>query len=51
VWDTGKPNGQPRRALDTTLAKELFGFEAMIPLSEGLRDLVAWYQAHRAVLG
>jgi GDP-L-fucose synthase len=51
VWDTGKPNGQPRRALDTSLAKELFGFEAMIPLSEGLRDLVAWYQAHRTVLG
>src|SRR5207237_9793740 len=44
-WDTSKPNGQPRRRLDTTRAKELFGFEAHTPLREGLERTVAWYRA------
>ena len=47
-WDTSKPNGQPRRALDTSKASELFGFEAKTPLTEGLRLTVDWYRAHRA---
>ncbi|MBE2222232.1 MAG: GDP-L-fucose synthase [Anaerolineae bacterium] len=42
-WDTTKPNGQPRRKLDTSRAKELFGFVAERPFAEGLRETVAWY--------
>src|SRR5712692_1716244 len=37
VWDTTKPNGQPRRSLETSLAKRAFGFEAQMGLEEGLR--------------
>ena len=48
VWDTSKPNGQPRRALDTSRAKELFGFHASVPLKEGLERTVAWYRGERA---
>ena len=45
-WDTSKPNGQPRRRLDTTRAEELFGFTAAVPLEEGLARTVAWYREH-----
>jgi len=48
VWDTSKPDGQPRRCLDVSRAKELFGFEAQTPFEEGLRQTIAWYEAHRA---
>jgi GDP-L-fucose synthase len=48
VWDTTKPNGQPRRKLDTTRAKELFGFEAKTPFREGVARTVAWYREHAA---
>lgn len=48
VWDTSKPNGQPRRALDTSKAEELFGFRAQMPLEEGLRRTVEWYKAYLA---
>jgi GDP-L-fucose synthase len=44
VWDTSKPNGQPRRRLDTSRAERLFGFRAKISLREGLERTVAWYQ-------
>jgi GDP-L-fucose synthase len=44
VWDTSMPNGQPRRSLDASRAKELFGFEARTPLREGLEKTVAWYR-------
>jgi GDP-L-fucose synthase len=44
AWDTTKPNGQPRRSLDTTRAKELFGFTASTPFTEGLARTVAWYR-------
>lgn len=47
VWDTSKPNGQPRRALDTSRAKETFGFEAEIDFEEGLQSTIDWYLAHR----
>jgi GDP-L-fucose synthase len=47
VWDTTKPNGQPRRKLDTSRAKEHFGFEARIPFEEGLRRTIDWYEAKR----
>ena len=43
-WDTSKPNGQPRRMLDTTRAEELFGFTAAVPLREGIVRTVAWYR-------
>jgi GDP-L-fucose synthase len=45
VWDTSKPNGQPRRRLDTSRAAERFGFRARTPLREGIARTVAWYQA------
>jgi nucleoside-diphosphate-sugar epimerase len=44
-WDTSKPNGQPRRALDTTRAKERLGWSATTPLREGLKKTIAWYLA------
>jgi GDP-L-fucose synthase len=47
-WDTSKPNGQPRRRLDTTRAREAFGFEATTELRDGLEHTVAWY---RSILG
>jgi hypothetical protein len=42
-FDSTKPNGQPRRLLDVSKAKELFGFESRTPLGEGLRKTVEWY--------
>ena len=45
TWDTSMPNGQPRRSLDTSRARELFGFEARTPLREGLERTVAWYRS------
>jgi GDP-L-fucose synthase len=46
VWDPSKPNGQPRRKLDTSRATELFGFTASTPLEQGLRRTIAWYREH-----
>jgi GDP-L-fucose synthase len=43
VWDTTKPNGQPRRCLDTSRAKELFGFAAATEFCVGLRRTIDWY--------
>ncbi len=50
VWDTSKPNGQPRRCLDVTRAKQLFGFEAAHRLRQGIPKTVAWFMAHRSDL-
>ncbi len=47
VWDTSKPNGQPRRALDTSRAKAYFGFEAATSFEEGLRRTIDWYREQR----
>ena len=47
VWDTTKPNGQPRRALDVSRAKKYFGWEAKTSFPEGLRRTVAWFREHR----
>lgn len=47
TWDTTKPNGQPRRCLDTTRAREAFGFTASTELEDGMRATVAWYEANR----
>ena len=46
-WDTTKPNGQPRRALDTSYAKQQMGFEAQVGFDEGLRRTVEWYMFNR----
>jgi GDP-L-fucose synthase len=45
-WDTSMPNGQPRRSLDASRARELFGFEARTPLREGLERTITWYREH-----
>ena len=42
-WDTSKPDGQPRRCLVTSRAKEEFGFEAVVPFDEGLKRTIEWY--------
>ena len=44
-WDATKPDGQPRRCLDTTRAQELFGFVATTPFEEGLAQTITWYRA------
>jgi GDP-L-fucose synthase len=46
-YDTNQPDGQPRRCLDVTRAKELFGFEATTPFDEGLDRTIGWYRANR----
>jgi GDP-L-fucose synthase len=47
IWDTDKPNGQPRRRLDVTRAKEHFGFEAQMGFEEGLRRTIEWFKTHK----
>ena len=47
IWDTSKPNGQPRRGLDVSRAKEYFGFEALMPFREGLANTIAWYEENK----
>ena len=47
VWDTSKPNGQPRRSLDVSRAKERFGFTARTPFSQGIAQTVRYYEAHQ----
>ena len=47
-WDTSKPNGQPRRKLDTTRAREAFGFEAKTDFEDGLKRTIDWYANERA---
>jgi GDP-L-fucose synthase len=46
VWDRSKPDGQPRRTLDTSRAKERFGFVADVGLRQGLRRTIAWWEEH-----
>ena len=48
IWDTTKPDGQPRRSLDVRRAKEEFGFEANMPFRKGLIRTIEWYEAHLA---
>jgi len=45
VWQTDKPNGQPRRCLDVRRAKEYFGWEAKTPFEEGIRRTIEWYRS------
>lgn len=44
IWETDKPNGQPRRCLDASLAKEKFGFTAKMSLEAGLKKTIEWYR-------
>jgi len=46
-WDSSKPDGQPRRCLDVSRAKEYFGFEAKTRFDEGLKATIDWYVANR----
>jgi GDP-L-fucose synthase len=48
LWDPNKPDGQPRRCLDTSRAERLFGFRAQVPFEEGLRRTIEWYRSERS---
>ncbi|QKD83839.1 GDP-L-fucose synthase [Thermoleptolyngbya sichuanensis A183] len=48
VWETDKPNGQPRRCLDTQRAKDKFGFTAEVEFRQGLNNTIEWYRQHAA---
>lgn len=48
MWDTTKPDGQPRRLFDSSKAERLFGFQAAVSFDEGLRRTIAWYAEHVA---
>lgn len=50
-WDTSKPDGQPRRCLDTSRAKKEFSFEAKTDFREGLRRTIEWYAVNRGIKG
>jgi nucleoside-diphosphate-sugar epimerase len=51
VWDTSRPDGQPKRYLDVSRAREAFGFEAQTPLREGLEKTIESFRAQSAVAG
>ncbi len=50
VWDSSKPDGQPRRCLDTARAAKEFGFKAKVTLNKGLKKTIQWYLAQQAKL-
>ena len=47
IWDTEKPDGQPRRCLDVSAAEKGFGFKAEVPFREGLKKTIEWYEENR----
>ncbi|CAG1769371.1 partial GDP-L-fucose synthase, partial [uncultured bacterium] len=47
VWDASKPDGQPRRGLDTSRAEQEFGFKASTTFRDGLTRTIEWYQQER----
>jgi len=49
-WDTSKPNGQPRRQVDSSRAERAFGFKSQTTFREGLREMIDWYKANREQL-
>jgi GDP-L-fucose synthase len=51
VWDSSKPDGQPRRSVDVSRARELFGFTARTSFEDGLRETVEWYEGVRRATG
>ncbi len=48
AWQTDKPNGQPRRGLDVSRAKELFGWGAQVSFEEGMRRTIEWFKENRS---
>ena len=50
VWQTDKPNGQPRRGLDVSRAREYFGWQAKVQFEEGIRRTIDWYETQRVPL-
>ena len=50
IWETDKPNGQPRRCLDTTKARTKFGFSAQTDLRQGLKATIDWYRQQSLIL-
>ena len=48
AWQTDKPNGQPRRGLDVTRAKDYFGWQAQVPFEEGMRRTIEWFKQNRS---
>lgn len=50
VWDTTKPDGQPRRCLDTSKAEREFGFKATTSFEDGLRKTIEWYKQTQLVM-
>jgi GDP-L-fucose synthase len=51
AYDTSKPDGQPRRCLDTSRALEAFGFRARVPFEQGLKRTIDWYRSHDVQAG
>ena len=51
VWDSDRPDGQPKRGLDVSKARDLLGFEAEVPLEEGIPPTIEWYREHVAEAG
>jgi GDP-L-fucose synthase len=49
-WDASKPDGQPRRSVDTTRAERLFGFRADVAFEDGLKQTIAWYRQRQGVV-
>jgi GDP-L-fucose synthase len=47
VWETDKPNGQPRRGLDVSRAKEYFGWSAQVPFEEGMKRTIEWFKENK----
>jgi GDP-L-fucose synthase len=47
VWDTTKPNGQPRRGMDVSRAEKFFGFKTRMSFEEGLQRTIEWYRANQ----
>jgi GDP-L-fucose synthase len=47
-WDASKPDGQPRRCLETSRAKEAFGFQSEVSLADGIARTIAWYECERS---
>ena len=50
-WDSTQPDGQPRRCLDTSRAKQEFGFQASTSFRDGLLETIRWYEQHRSQAG
>lgn len=51
IWDNAKPDGQPRRMLDKSRAKEKFGFESKTSFEEGIVKTISWYKNNRQAYG